>query len=192
MTPEELLAEVKRYKNFIKSGGVTCTGGEPLMQPDFLIHFLQLCHEAGIHTAIDTTGIIAGDKARQALALADLILLDIKTLDDSLHPSYTGLPRTNNQATLDYLESIAKPTWLRHVVVPGYTDDDERLKALALHVSHYSCIERVEILPYHTMGRYKYEQLGIPYPLKDTPDLTAERKENAVKIFKQHVKCPVI
>ena len=192
MTPEELLSEVKKYKNFIKSGGVTCTGGEPLMQADFLISFLQLCHEAGFHTAIDTTGIISGEKARKALSLADLVLLDIKTLDDTLHQSYTGLPRTNNQATLDYLESIGKPVWLRHVVVPGYTDDDNRLETLAKHISNYKCIERVEILPYHTMGRYKYEELGIPYPLKKTPDLPVERKENAIMIFKKHVACPVI
>ena len=162
------------------------------MQADFLISFLQLCHEAGFHTAIDTTGIISGEKARKALSLADLVLLDIKTLDDTLHQSYTGLPRTNNQATLDYLESIGKPVWLRHVVVPGYTDDDNRLETLAKHISNYKCIERVEILPYHTMGRYKYEELGIPYPLKETPDLPVERKENAIMIFKKHVACPVI
>lgn len=191
-TPQQLIEEVKRYKNFIRTGGVTCTGGEPLMQPDFLIEFLRLCKEAGFHTALDTSGIIFTDKAREALQYVDLVLLDVKTIDDALHKSYTGLERTNNQSFLDYLQETGKPTWIRHVVVPGYTDDDARLTALAKYVANYSVVEKVEILPYHTLGKYKYEKLGIPYRLADVPDLSSERKQNALEIFRSYVTCPVI
>lgn len=192
MTAEELIAEVKRYKSFIRKGGVTCTGGEPLMQPDFLIEFLTLCKREGFHTALDTSGVIFSQKAKQALELVDLVLLDIKTLDDDLHISYTGQPRTNNQAFLDHLQQTGKPTWIRHVVVPQHTDNHMRLTALAQHVAKYSVVERVEILPYHEMGKYKYEGLGIPYPLEGIEPLSAERKQNAVSIFKEYVDCPVI
>lgn len=193
MTPEELLAEVKRYKNFIRKGGVTCTGGEPLMQAPFLIQFLKLCKQEGFHTAIDTSGAIFNDTVKQALQHTDLVLLDIKALDDSLHKKITAHTRTANQQLLDHLQQIQKPTWIRHVVVPGLTDSDEQLAALAQHIARYTdIVERVEILPYHTMGIYKYTELQIPYPLDGTPPLSAERKENAIRIFKQHISCPVI
>ncbi len=191
-TPEELLAEALRYKNFIRRGGITCSGGEPLMQPDFLIQFLRLCHEAGLHTALDTSGVIFSEKARLALQHTDLVLLDIKTLDDTLHPSYTGHTRHNNQAFLDHLRDIHKPTWIRHVLVPGYTDTDERLTALAQHLTKYNNVERVELLPYHTMGAYKYQQLGIPYPLEGTPALSAERHQHAIDLFRRHLTIPIV
>ncbi len=191
-TPEELLAEVLRYKNFIKKGGVTCSGGEPLMQADFLLDFFRLCQEAGIHTALDTSGIIFNEKAHQVLEHTDLVLLDIKTFDDALHKDYTGHTRTNNQAFLDYLHSIHKPTWIRHVLVPGYTDRDDRLTALAQHLHIYNNVECVELLPYHTMGTYKYQELGIPYPLDGVPALDPERKQHAIDIFRQHLSCPIL
>ncbi len=191
-TPEELLNEVKKYKSFIKRGGVTCTGGEPLMQIDFLTEFFKLCKHEGFHTCLDTSGIIFNDKVCKTLEFVDLVMLDIKTLDDSIHKAYTGHSRANNQAFLDYLESIHKPTWIRHVVVPGITDTDERLTALAEYLQNYSCIERVEILPYHTMGRYKYEELNIPYPLEGVDDLSEERRKNAIRIFTEKLSCTVI
>ena len=192
LTPEELLAEVKKYKNFIRSGGVTCTGGEPLMQAEFLTEFFRLCRQSGFHTALDTSGAVFNAQVKAALEETDLVLLDIKTLDDALHKAYVGAPRTNNQAMLDYLQSIGKPTWIRHVVVPGYTDNDERLHALAAHVAQYSVVERVEILPYHVMGTFKYKELGIPYRLENVEPLSAERKQNALRIFREHVSCPVV
>ena len=192
MTPEELLAEVKRYKSFIKKGGVTCSGGEPLMQPDFLIEFFRLCQEAGFHTALDTSGVIFSEKAKKVLEHTDLVLLDIKTLDDTLHKDYTGHTRTNNQAFLDHLRQIGKPTWIRHVLVPKYTDDDQRLTALAQHLSIYNNVERVELLPYHTMGTYKYQELGIPYPLDGVPPLSDERKQHAIDLFRCHLTCPIV
>lgn len=201
-TAEQLLEEVKRYWNFIRKGGVTLTGGEPLVQAQFVAEFFSMCHEAGLHTCLDTSGSVWNDNVRQALQHTDLVMLDIKAYDDldgnpnlnedSLHVRLTGQPRTNNQAMLDYLEEQGIPTWIRHVVVPTLTDNDERLHALAEHVSHYQCVQKVEILPYHTMGRYKYEDLGLAYPLEGIEPLSAERKQNAISIFRQHVSCEVV
>lgn len=197
-TPQELLEEVLRYKSFIKSGGVTCTGGEPLLQARELTEFFRLCHTKGLHTCLDTSGAVTcapdtetGRNVRALIDETDLVLLDVKTFDDALHPTLTGQSRTNNQQLLDYLETQHKPTWIRHVVVPTLTDDDSRLHALATHISKYACVERVEILPYHTMGVHKYEALGIPYPLAGVEPLSRERTDNARAIFRQHVSVTV-
>lgn len=196
-TPQELLDEVVRYKSFIRSGGVTCTGGEPLLQATELTEFFKLCHDAGLHTCLDTSGAVWNEQVRSLLDHTDLVMLDIKTLDDTLHPQLTGQPRTNNQRLLDELQATHKPTWIRHVVVPQHpdgqtlTDDDQRLHTLARFVARYSCVEKVELLPYHTMGRQKYTALGIDYPLEGVPPLSKERIDNARNIFRQHVACPV-
>lgn len=198
-TPQELLEEVQRYKSFIKSGGVTCTGGEPLVQARELTEFFRLCKAKGLHTCLDTSGAVWNDDVRALIGETDLVMLDIKAYDsavgandaDELHEFLTGQPRANNQRLLDHLQAIGKPTWIRHVVVPGLTDDDARLHALAAFVATYSCVEKIEILPYHTMGTVKYGSLGIAYPLEGVPALSAERAENARTIFRQHVGCPV-
>ena len=209
-TPEELLDEVLRYKSFIKSGGVTCTGGEPLVQARELTEFFRLCKAKGLHTCLDTSGAVWNDDVRAVLEYTDLVMLDIKAFDssegaddaDDLYKRLAGQPRANNQRLLDYLETHHISTWIRHVVVPAIpardgrpaevlTDDDARLHALAAHVARYSCVEKIEVLPYHTMGTVKYEKLGIPYPLDGVPALSAERAENARNIFRQHVECPV-
>lgn len=190
-TAEQLLEETLRYKNFIRTGGVTCTGGEPLMQADFVEEYFRLCHEQAIHTTLDTSGVIFSDAARRVLEHTDLVLLDIKTIDDELHPRLTGCRRDNNRAFLDYLQQMGRPVWIRHVVTPGINDDDAHLKAVAEYVAQYSVVECVEILPYHTLGKAKYENLGIDYILKDTPDLSLEQQQRAKEIFRQVVKCKV-
>lgn len=198
-TAEELLEEVKRYKSFIRKGGVTLTGGEPLMQAEFVAEFFALCKEAGFHTCLDTSGIIFGnaekgepvDAVRRALERTDLVMLDIKTMDDDLHRTYVGQPRTQPQAMLDYLQAIGKPTWIRHVVVPGITDDEAHLRAVAEHVARYSVVERVELLPYHIMGSYKYKELGLDYPLEGVEALPAERIKWAREMFREIVTCKV-
>ncbi len=183
MSPEELFDEVIKYKNFIKKGGVTVSGGEPLVQAKFVAEFFKICQQNGIHTALDTSGVIFNDKARNVLEFTDLVLLDIKTTDDTLHKTYTGCTRDNNHKFLEYLQQIGKPTWIRHVVVPGYTYDDSRLKAVADYLSQYSVIQRIELLPYHTMGCFKYEKLGIKYPLEGVKDLTNEELKHAQTFF---------
>lgn len=198
-TAEELLEETLRYKSFIRKGGVTLTGGEPLMQAGFVEEYFRLCHGKGIHTALDTSGVIFGnaetgtpaDAVCRALEQTDLVMLDVKTVDDSMHHSYTGHTRQQNHAFLEYLQSIGKPTWIRHVVVPGRTDGDEALASVARYVARYSVVERVELLPYHVMGSYKYEKLGIAYPLDGVPALSPEAITHARELFRGIVTCKV-
>lgn len=186
MTPEELLSEVVRYKSFIAKGGVTVTGGEPLLQPDFLKAFFRLCRSEGIHTALDTSGYICSPKALEVLEYTDLVLLDIKTLNPDLHPILTGVGPENTLRFLDELEARGIPTWIRHVLVPDLTDDDVWLTALATHISRYKVVQKVELLPYHSMGAYKYEQLGIEYKLQTIPPLSTEQLAHAQDIFRRN------
>lgn len=190
-TPQELMEEVARYRSFIARGGVTCTGGEPLVQAAEVAEFFALCHRHGLHTALDTSGAVWNDNVLRLLDVTDLVLLDIKTLDDDLHLRLTGQPRHNPQRLLDELERRGTPVWIRHVVVPTLTDDDTRLHAVAAHVARYRCVERIEVLPYHTMGRAKYEALGIDYPLEGIAPLSTERADNARRIFAEHVSVPI-
>ncbi|MBK5195440.1 MAG: pyruvate formate lyase-activating protein [Proteiniphilum sp.] len=184
MTPEELLEEVMRYKSFIAKGGVTVTGGEPLMQAAFVREFFLLCREQGIHTALDTAGAIWTQAVRDALDVTDLVLLDVKSIDRVQHKELTGAKITNTLSSLDYLEEKQIPTWIRHVIVPGWTDDDHLLQQLVDFLKPYRCIEKVELLPYHTMGTRKYEQMGLQYRLEGIPELSTERLKRAREIFK--------
>ena len=179
----ELLEEVMRYKSFIAKGGVTVTGGEPLMQAAFVRDFFLLCREQGIHTALDTSGALWTETVREALDVTDLVLLDVKSIDPIQHKELTGVKITNTLRCLDYLEEKQIPAWIRHVIVPGWTDDDGLLQQLADFLKPYRCIKKVELLPYHTMGTRKYEQMGLPYRLEGTPELSADRLERARDIF---------
>ncbi|MBQ4161335.1 MAG: pyruvate formate lyase-activating protein [Parabacteroides sp.] len=185
LEPEALLTEVLRYKNFIAKGGVTVTGGEPLLQPLFLKDFFRLCKENGLHTALDTSGYICSDKALEVLNYVDLVLLDIKTIDSSLHPRLTGVEQKNTFAFLEELEHRQIPTWIRHVLVPGLTDEDVSLERMAQYLSSYKTIQKIELLPYHTMGVHKYEALGIDYPLKGVEPLSKDRLDHAKAIFRK-------
>ncbi len=182
LTPDELMAEVLKYKSFIAKGGVTVTGGEPLLQPDFLKAFFQLCRTNKIHTALDTSGCVYSQKALDVFEYVDLVLLDIKTIRADFHEKLTGKTQDNTLRLLDYLESKGIPVWIRHVLVPGLTDDAESLEALASYLKSFKVIEKIELLPYHIMGVNKYEMEGIDYPLKDVSPLTKEQLEKA-KVF---------
>ena len=190
MTPAELLNEVLRYKNFIANGGVTVSGGEPLMQADFVGKFFELCQKEGIHTTLDTSGFIYTPKALRTLQNTNLVLLDIKTINPALHTTLTGVKQGNTLCFLDELEKRNIPVWIRHVVVPGITDDEHSLQTLAEHISGYKTVQKIEILPYHTMGSYKYKELGITYPLENTAPLSAEELNKAKEIFrKKGIRC---
>ncbi|WP_352421928.1 pyruvate formate-lyase-activating protein [Proteiniphilum sp.] len=185
LSPEELLEEVLRYKSFIAKGGVTVTGGEPLLQPEFLYEFYSLCKENGIHTALDTSGAIFTQAVQKVYDIVDLVLLDVKSIDPNQHKELTGVKIDNTLKSLNFLEEKNKPTWVRHVIVPGWTDDDLLLKKTADYLVPYRCIEKVELLPYHDMGTRKYEQLGMEYRLKNTLPLSKERLENVRTIFRE-------
>lgn len=189
LSAQELIDEVVRYRPFIKSGGVTVSGGEPLMQANFVADFFSLCHKEGLHTALDTSGAIINNDVERVLDNTDLVLLDIKTMDPQLYPRLTGVGQTNNLAFLDTLEKRKLRAWVRHVVVPGLTDDDRWLRRLGEHVSRYECVERIEILPYHTLGTYKYEQLGMKYRLGGIPDLSAERADEIRIMLSEYKPC---
>ena len=181
-TPEQLFEEAIKYKNFIKSGGVTLTGGEPLMQPDFAREYFRLCQEAGIHTTLDTAGSIITEKSLSVLDYANLVMLDIKALDAELCKQVCG---NDGSSTLRFLEELQRrniPTWIRHVVVPTLTDDDDKIKALIEFLKPYSVVEKIEWLPYHTLGVFKYKELGIPYPL-DGVEAVKKSRIQEIKSF---------
>lgn len=182
----EAVDDILRYKNFIKSGGVTFSGGEPLLQPEFLIAVSTLLKEEGLHIAIDTAGCmkVAGE-VKEAVDTADLLLLDIKALEAEMAREISG--KTSDQAfeMLDYCESIGKPVWVRQVLLKGYTLDKGQLTKLAQKLAKYSCIERVELLPFHKLGEPKWQDIDRPYTLYDTPATTKEEAEWAREIFRK-------
>ena len=185
LTPEELLTEVLKYKNFIAKGGVTATGGEPLLQAEFLNDFFRLCKQEKLHTAIDTSGAVFNEKVKETLQYTDLVLLDIKSIHPLTHQKLTGVKQDNTLRFLDYLEEKNIDTWIRHVIVPGYTDRESEWEELAAFLKRYQVIRKVELLPYHTMGVNKYEQLGLDYPLKDTLPLSSEQLDKAKGIIEE-------
>lgn len=189
LTPRQLLDEVVRYRSFIKSGGVTLSGGEPLMQAEFVREFFALCHAEGLHTALDTSGAYASQKAFDALENVDLVLLDVKTANPDLYPRLTRGDFATNNRFLDELQRRGIDVWVRHVVVPGYTDDDESLRRLGEYVAAYDVVKKIEILPYHTLGVFKYKNLGIDYPLDGVPPLSAERAQQIRGMLSAYRPC---
>lgn len=168
-TVDALLQDILKYRNFIKNGGVTLSGGEPLLQAEFAAELLSRCKEEGIHTAVDTSGAIPLKACKEAVDAADLILLDIKSIDSIKCKELTGMGNDNALELLDYLEAAKKPVWIRHVVVPGITENYEDIEAMARYLSKFTVVERVEILPFHKMGEFKWKELGLEYTLYDTP-----------------------
>ncbi len=179
----DAMKDILHYKNFIKDGGVTISGGEPLLQPDFTVALLNACREEGLHTAVDTSGFAPEHIQKKVADAADLVLLDIKALDDELCRTISGHSSARALAMLDYCEKTGKPVWLRHVIVPQLTLDTSNLRALANHIRHYSCIELVELLPFHKMGEHKWDP--EKYMLADTPVPTVAEMAQVKRIFQE-------
>lgn len=185
-TLEELLSKVKRYKSYFmpSGGGVTISGGEPLLQQDFLIELLTGLKKEKIHTAIDTSGNFAiTDKMKQIIDLADLFLLDIKCINDEICKDLVGVSNKKELNFAKYLSDIGKPMWIRQVLVPGITDKEEDLLKLKEFIHSLNSVEKVEILPYHDLGRFKWESLGFTYPLADVAPATTQDVARAKKIL---------
>ena len=178
-----VVADILRYRNFIQKGGVTLSGGEPLMQPEFAASILEGCRENGLHTAIDTAGSVSLFHCRRAVDQADLLLLDIKAARDELFRKITGRGMDNTLDILQHCETTRKPVWIRHVLVPGYTLTEPHLHELGRLLRDFACIERVELLPFHKMGEYKWEALGYPYTLTDTQPPEAAEVARAQEIL---------
>ena len=169
-TADELIQKALKYRAYWGSkGGITVSGGEPLLQIDFLTELFKKAKEEGIHTTLDTSGN----------QYTDLILLDIKHIDEKQHEILTGQSNTNILELAGYLSEIKKPVWIRHVLVPERNDKDEYLDRLHDFISGLENVERVEVLPYHTLGTYKWKELGLKYPLEGIDPPTKERIKNA-------------
>ncbi|MDD4516650.1 pyruvate formate-lyase-activating protein [Massilibacteroides sp.] len=186
MTPEEAFKEVLKVKAFIRNGGVTVSGGEPLLQPDFILELFKLCKENGIHTAIDTSGYLLNDKIKAVLEYTDLVLLDIKHIDPDKYKTLTSKPLEPTLHFIDYLTEIKKPIWVRYVLVPGYSDGEKDLHKWGKFVSTIPTVERVDLLPFHQMAMHKWEQIGTAYQLKNTPAPTKEEIDRAENILKTY------
>lgn len=184
-TAAEVMEDIVRYKTFISSGGVTISGGEPLMQPEFVSQLIDLGHANGLHMAIDTSGAVPLNTCEDAVKKADLLLLDIKSIDNQKCLNISGRGNLNTLEMLEYREKIGKPVWIRHVLVPGLTLVEEDLIKLAEHLKSFKCIEKIELLAFHKMGEYKWQELGRPYMLYDTPAPNPDEIEAARNIFIQ-------
>ncbi|MDX3605546.1 pyruvate formate lyase-activating protein [Streptomyces sp. CS149] len=170
-TVDEVMAEIGTYRSFITTagGGVTLTGGEPLLQPAFTGTLLRRCKEAGLHTALDTSGLLGARASDELLADTDLVLLDIKSFDTTTYRKLTGGALAPTLSFVHRLERLGKRVWIRYVLVPGWTDDASAVDGLAAFLSGLGCVERVDVLPFHKLGAAKYDALGVPFPLRDTP-----------------------
>lgn len=189
-TADELLSEALSCRAYWGSkGGITVSGGEPLMQLDFLLELFEKAKEKGISTCIDTAGgpfTMEGEwfeKFKRLMDFTDVLLMDIKHIDEEEHIKLTGHTGKNIEQMFRYLDEIKKPIWIRHVLVPGITDDDSYLLRTRDFIRSLSNVQRVEILPYHGLGAMKYKDMRIDYALKDTESPSAERVENARKIL---------
>ncbi len=190
VTPEEVLARYRKNKAFYSKGGLTVTGGEPLMQLPFLSELFVLAKQEGIHTCLDTSGAVFREndptyrkRLDRLLDNTDLVLLDIKHIDSDRHYALTGQENAHVLAFARYLSERQIPMWIRHVVVPGYTDDPADLEALGQFIATLRSVKALDVLPYHTMGVEKYKELNMKYPLEGVEALTKE----AAKAAREHI-----
>lgn len=178
-TVDEVMARIKRYKKIFDTmgGGVTISGGEPLMQPAFVAQIFARCKELGIHTTIDTSGFLGARASDELLDNTDLVLLDVKSGDPQTYKNITGVKLEPTLAFGRRLAAKDKPIWIRFVLVPGLSDDFDNVEAVAEYAASLSSVERVEVLPFHQMGRDKWQRLGLKYELEDTQPPSAELVE---------------
>lgn len=190
---DNLIADILKYKSFMQcsNGGVTISGGEPFLQPDFVKDILMKCKENGLHTAVDTSGSIPLNIADPVLDYTDLVLLDIKNYDPDVYKDLTGASLDLTLKFAKHLEERNIPIWLRYVFVPNLTDNWEAIEGLAGFLSELKNLERIDILPFHKMGEYKWEQLGYEYSLGDTKEPTIAETDRCRDIFLKH-NLPVI
>ena len=178
----DIIREYEKNRAFYSKGGITVTGGEPLMQPEFVAELFALAHERGIHTTLDTSGITFNESNAEALSRldrvldnTDLVMLDIKHIDPEKHLALTGKDNENVLAFAKHLAKRRIPLWVRHVVIEGYTDGEEDLRRRGEFIGGLSSLKALDVLPYHTLGIGKYRELGIPYPLEGIEPLTSEK-----------------
>ncbi len=190
---EDIVKRAVSQKPFFgRRGGVTFSGGEPTAQAKELVPLVDRLHEEGINVCIDTNGGIWTPHVEELLSKTDLVLLDCKQFNDGRHEALTGRSNAQTLKTAQWLEDKGKPFWLRYVLVPGISDFEEDIRALGEHFRSFRMLQRVEILPYHTLGIHKYESLGQEYLLKDTKTNTPEQLDRAMKLFSEYFDCAVM
>ena len=186
-TVESLLKEYDGIKEFLHDGGITATGGEPLVQMEFLTELFEAAKKKGINTCLDTSGILFRQERRpefdRLMAVTDLVMLDFKEMDGVRHKELTGVANDNILDLARYLSDTGKDMWIRHVLVPGLTDQEDDLKAMRGMLDELKTVKKVEILPYHSLGLFKWQNLGIPYTLEGVPAPTKEEVERAEKLL---------
>lgn len=194
-TADEILDNAERYRSYWgNEGGITVSGGEPLLQIDFLLELFEKAKQRNIHTCIDTAGepfTKEGewfDKFKLLMNYTDLLLVDIKQIDREKHIRLTGKLNDNILEMFQYLSSINKPVWIRQVLVPGWTDDIEDLKKTRKFIETLRNVKKIEVLPYHTMGAYKWEKLGMEYPLKGVTSPDSDSVELADKVLHGEIR----
>lgn len=183
---QQVYERIMKYTNYIADGGVTLSGGEPLLQIDFAIELFTMLKKQNLHTCLDTSGIcfsqknlIFMSKMEKLMAVCDLFLLDIKHIKEDVHQELTACSSKNPQAFAHYLDEHHKSIWIRHVLIDGYTNNEGDLKATRAFIDTLSNVERIEVLPYHTLGINKYEKLNMTYPLMDVQAPSKEDVEKA-------------
>ncbi len=189
-TADDLLKRAVRYRSYWgEEGGITVSGGEPLLQIDFVTELFEKAHAMGIHTTLDTSGNPFTreepyfSKFKKLMEVTDLLLVDIKHIDDEQHKILTGQSNKNILDMIRYLSDIKKPIWIRHVLVPERSDKDEYLHKLRDFIDTLDNVEKVEVLPYHTLGVYKWKELGYEYQLEGIDPPSDERVANAKRIL---------
>ncbi len=188
-TAASVIDEIRRQRNFLR--GVTISGGEPLAQADFCKEVLRGVRKLGLHTAIDTSGHLGEQVDDELMNLTDLWLLDIKSSDPATHLRTTGVDREPARAFARRMAVAGRPMWIRFVLVPGLTDAPENITGVAEFAASLGpVVERVEVLPFHQMGRHKWDAIGKIYQLADTPPASPEQAEAAREIFRQHGSWP--
>ena len=183
---DELIKKINHSKPYITSsnGGVTVSGGEPLLQAKQVTELFKILHEKGIHTCLDTAGSLpVTDEIKELLNFTDLVLLDIKHIDNDKSVDLVGVPNTNNLNFAKYLSDNNIPMWIRQVIIPGYTDNENDLVKLKNFISTLNSVEKVELLPYHNLGKYKWDNLNLKYPLENVRTANQDDIEKATKIL---------
>ena len=195
VTSEELIAEYLKNRSFYEHGGITVTGGEPLMQTEFVTELFTLAKKNNIHTCIDTSGVTYSpenkeymEKLEKLLDVTDLVMLDIKHIDNEAHIELTGRENTNILAFARHLSDRNIPLWIRHIIVEGITDDPDEQFRLGEFIGTLKDLKALDVLPYHTMGVGKYKELGIPYPLENLPALPLSEAVKAKKRIIEGIK----
>jgi len=183
--PDEVINEMKKYTNYMKfsGGGITITGGEPTLQADFVAEVFKKCRSMGVHTALDTSGFADVENVSGLLRYTDLVLLDIKQADAEKHRAITGASNEKIKEFAGYVSEKGIPIWIRYVLIPGFTDEERDLRQTSKFIRQLNNVKKIEIMPYHNMGAFKWEKLGHKYPLEGVKEPTDDQIKKAKEIL---------